>query len=153
MKHRAILTSIALVALSLAALATTPSWAEGNELRLRADLRAPAEAGEISGIAEFRYISDLCYIQYNVPGMKGWTAFSVKIEGLEPGTAIDVIVAGTVVGKIDVNASGRGHLNMNLDSHAQGDELLSLRLSDNFPSVGAGTLIQVGRLTGTLEAL
>jgi len=149
MKHRAILTSIALAALSLATLAIIPSWAEGNELHFRADLRAPAEAGKISGIAEFRHISDLCYIQYNVPGMKGWTAFSVKIEGLEQGTAIDVIVAGTVVGKIDVDASGRGHLNMNLDSHAQG----SLRLSNNFPSVGAGTLIQVGRLTGTLEAL
>jgi len=134
MKHIAKLASIALVALSLVAL-TAPSWAGGNELRLRAELSAPAAAGDISGKAKFEDKGDRA-------------KFSVEIEGLVPGDSFDVMVGGVVVGIIDVDAFGRG--NLDFDTTA-GPNDVDLPFPANFPEVGAGTLIQVGQLSGTLQ--
>ncbi len=147
MKFVAQPTLIVLMAFSLAALAT-PSWAAGNELRLGAELRAPTGVGGMSGKAEFWYMADLCYIQYSVPGDKGWAEFSVEVRGLEPGVVVEVMVGGIVVGMIDIDEFGRGVLYFDNTAKPNGP---ALQFPVDFPLLESGTSIRVGRLAGTLE--
>lgn len=116
--------------------ATSIALAQTREVRLRANLTAAAAAGDISGQADFR--------QRN-----GRRQFSVQVEGLTPGDAFDVMAAGQVVGTITINALGVGDLNYD-DNFEAGDDPAT-RFPANFPAVKAGTSIQVGALSGTVQ--
>ncbi|MFQ5457646.1 MAG: hypothetical protein ACE5FC_04225 [Myxococcota bacterium] len=129
------ITTTALAVVLVMALAA-PSLAGTDRTRLRAELSAPAAAGDISGKADFE-------------SRDGRSKFSVSVEGLVPGSSFDVMVAGAVVGSMTIDDFGMGALD--LDTTAQVDDL-DLPFPPNFPNVNAGTLVQVGQLTGTLQA-
>lgn len=74
------------------------------------------------------------------------TQFKVSVTGAAADTALDVTVAGVVVGQITTDSSGAGTLK--LSSDPKSDEQA---LPDNFPTaVAADTAVSVGTIAGTL---
>lgn len=111
--------------------------AKGNEIRLRAELTAPASAGDVSGKADFR--NRLSRLRRQ---------FSVQIEGAAPGDMYDVMVAGVIVGTIVVNGAGIGEIGFD-DTAGPNDQ--KVRFPRNFPDLDGGEIVQIGPLSGTLQ--
>lgn len=128
-------------AVTICLIAGGMTWAGGSELRLQAQITADPSAGDISGKVEFRQRFD----------KGGRRQFSAQIEGLEPGSMYDVMVAGIVVGKIVVDAAGVGDLNFD-DNFEAGVDDPATQFPPNFPSLDGGERVEVGPLSGTLQA-
>ena len=115
-------------------------WAGGNELRLEARIEADTSAGDISGKVKFRQRFD--------QGSR--RQFSAQIEGFEPGSMYDVMIAGSVVGKIVVDDTGVGDLNYD-DNFEPGLDDPASQFPSNFPGLDGGESVEIGPLSGTLQ--
>jgi len=136
-KHMTLPMTCAAIALTFAMLAASSStWAGGNELRLRAGLAGGA--GDVSGQADFR-------------DRDSRRKFSVEVEGFAPGDMFDVSVAGAIVGKVVVNEFGIGDVNFDTNFEAGIDDPAT-QFPGNFPMLDGGEKIEIGPLTGTLQA-
>ncbi len=72
----------------------------------------------------------------------------VDVRDAPPGSVLDVVIDGTVVGQVQVDAQGEGRLE--LSSQPGEDES---PLPDNFPGIQSGSTITVGdSLTGTFAS-
>ncbi len=137
-KRKPAIMLIAVLALGLGVLATSQTWAGGDELRLRARFVAPVSAGDVSGQAKFRY-------------RNGRRQFSAEIEGFNDGDMFDVMVSGVVVGKIVINEFGDpGDLNFD-DNFEPGDDDPATQFPANFPALDGGELVEIGLLRGALQ--
>lgn len=126
-----------LAALALVGMSGTAALAGNDETRLRAQLTAATEAGDISGQADFR-------------DRDGRRQFSAEIEGFAAGEVHDVMVAGVVVGTLTVGVDGIGDLNLDSNFEAGVDDPAT-RIPANFPALDGGELVQVGPLQGSLQ--
>jgi len=79
----------------------------------------------------------------------GRRKFSIQVEGLQPGDVFDAMVAGVVIGTIEIDGFGRGDLNFD-DNAGPGDQ--ATKFPANFPALDGGELVVVGSLSGTLQA-
>ena len=128
--------TLALIALTLIPMtAEAGDGRKAEEIRLQAELQAPISAGDVSGKVEFRD--------------RGRRQFSVEIEGFVPGDRYDVMIGGAVVGTLVVDAFGIGEIGF--DDEAQADDV-DKPFSANFPQIDGGEAVQVGPLSGTLQA-
>jgi hypothetical protein len=114
-----------------------PGQAGDDELRFRAQLIAPASAGDVSGQADFRL-------------RDGQRKFSAEVEGSVPGEMFDVVVAGEIVGKVTIDALGVGDLNFD-DNFEAGLDDPATQFPANFPAIDGGEMVVVGPLSGTLQ--
>jgi hypothetical protein len=110
----------------------------GDQLRLRARLRADASAGDISGNAKYREKDD------------GRRRFQLEVEGFRPGTTLDVVVAGVRVGSVTIDNLGVGELDFDTQQNDPNDDE-TRPFPDNFPNIGRGDSVRVGQLRGTLQ--
>ncbi len=118
-------------------MAGSITFAGGATTRFRARLGAAPSAGDISGQADFKQSGSR-------------RQFSVQVEGLTPGDAYDVMVGGQAVGTLTINALGVGDLNYD-DNFEPGVDDPATQFPANFPTIHAGTLVQVGELSGTFQ--
>ncbi len=107
------------------------------ETRFEARLTAPASAGDISGKVQYRE--------------RGRRQFSVQVEGLQPGDRYDVMVSGSVVGTVTIDAFGFGDLNYDSNFEAGLDDPAT-QFPPNFPALDGGETVTVGPLSGTLQS-
>lgn len=127
------------IALVLAVGLSGLGLSKGAEIRLEAELSAPAAAGDVSGKAAYRNRLD-----------KGRRQFSIQVEGFEPGTMYDVMVAGQIVGKIVIDNFGQGDLNYD-DNFEFGLDDPGTQFPPNFPGLDGGETVEVGPLSGNLQ--
>jgi hypothetical protein len=109
----------------------------GNELRLRAQLRAEPSAGDISGAAKYRVRDN------------GRVRFQLEVEGFRPGTTLDVVVDGVKVGAVTIDSLGVGEIDFDTNIEAGDDE--GEPFPSNFPSLEEGDMVQVGQLRGAFQ--
>ena len=110
----------------------------GDQLRLRARLRADSSAGDISGNAKYREKDD------------GRRRFQLEVEGFRPGTTLDVTVAGVRVGSVTIDNLGVGELDFDTQQNDPNDDE-TRPFPDNFPSLERGDEVRVGQLEGTFQ--
>ena len=97
--------------LAVVVLTAGTAWAR-DELRLRTRLVGPVSGMALKGHADYRLRED----------QGGRRKFSVELENGTPGDLHDVLIAGEVVGTIEIDAFGRGEIDY--DDNA-GDSSLS----------------------------
>ena len=136
-KYLTLPISYAAIALTFGMLAVSSStWAGGSELRLRAALAGGV--ADIGGQADFR-------------DRGSRRNFSVEVEGFAPGDMFDVSVAGAIVAKVVVNEFGIGDVNFDSNFEAGIDDPAT-QFPGNFPMLDGGEKIEIGPLSGTLQA-
>lgn len=126
--------AVAVVGLALSPLlGSRVVMAGGEENRLRAELVAPAAAGDVSGKCDFRE-------------RDGRRQFSAEAEGFAAGYMLDVSVSGQVVGTITIGALGVGGIDF--DDEQPNDEP---PFPANFPTVHGGTSCVADTLSGSFQ--
>ncbi len=123
----------------LMAASSLPLLAKGHEVRLEARLVAPLFAGDISGKVEFRNRI-----------REGRRQFTVEMEGMSPGAKFDVMVAGQVVGTVEVDGFGIGELHYDDNFEPKLDDPAT-QFPPNFPNLDGGEHVVVGPLSGNLQ--
>jgi len=126
---------IATLTLLALALAVSTVIAGQAEIRLRGELIAPLNAGDVSGRVDFRD--------------RGRRQFSVEVEGFLAGDMFDVTVSNVVVGTITIDQFGAGNLDFD-DTAGPLDQ--DAPFPANFPMLDGGEMVTVGPLSGTLNA-
>ena len=113
--------------------------AGGVEIKLETALAASAGAGDISGKVKFENRLQ-----------EGRRKFSAQVEGFSADALFDVMISGIVVGTVQIGATGNGEINFD-DNFEPGDDPAT-QFPANFPALDGGELIQIGPLSGTLQA-
>jgi hypothetical protein len=72
--------------------------------------------------------------------------FELEIEGATPNSVFDVTVDGVVVGQITTDEFGNGELNFSNDP----DGTAEVAFLDNFPEIGADSVVTVGNEAGVI---
>lgn len=121
-----------------AALIANPHSQHATVNALSASLSDPANS-DVSGSVQFISITH-----------RGETKARLlaTIHGADPDTIYDVTVAGTVVGQIETNDDGDGHLMLSTNPHGK-----QQGFPDGFSThLAAGATVSVGDATGTLAS-
>jgi hypothetical protein len=120
----------------LFSLTSLGSASAAAQTRMRASLQADRTAGDISGSAKYQERAN------------GRRRFSIEVEGFVPGTQLDVLVDGIVIGTITIDNIGVGELEFDTNLEAGDTEL---PFPGNFPSIERGDRVQVGQLRGRFK--